>query len=154
NANTYTGATNVNAGTLTGANNSAVGNNSAVTVASGATLAVQGAAGPGLPGAYYNETPQTTFFTDLPTINAHFATLTPALTSNSLAAGPNFDFQTNGSGFPAPYNAGGGNSEVVWRGEFSAATSGTYLFGTSSDDGSMLFIDGTTVVNNNFFQGV
>ena len=30
---------------------------------------------------------------------------------------------------------------------------GTYTFNTSSDDGSMLFIDGTEVVNNNFSQG-
>jgi hypothetical protein len=33
------------------------------------------------------------------------------------------------------------------------ATAGTYTFNTSSDDGSLLFIDGQLVVNNNFAQG-
>jgi hypothetical protein len=32
------------------------------------------------------------------------------------------------------------------------ATAGTYTFGTTSDDGSILFIDGAKVVDNNFLQ--
>ncbi len=33
------------------------------------------------------------------------------------------------------------------------AADGTYNFNTSSDDGSLLFIDGQLVVNNNYYQG-
>jgi hypothetical protein len=35
----------------------------------------------------------------------------------------------------------------------NVSTAGTYTFSTASDDGSLLFIDGNLVVNNNFFQG-
>ena len=39
------------------------------------------------------------------------------------------------------------------QGYIVAPVAGNYTFGTSSDDGSMLFLDGQTVVNNNFYQG-
>jgi uncharacterized protein YaiE (UPF0345 family) len=35
----------------------------------------------------------------------------------------------------------------------NVATAGTYTFNTTSDDGSLLFVDGQLVVNNNEFQG-
>jgi hypothetical protein len=35
----------------------------------------------------------------------------------------------------------------------TVATAGSYTFNTTSDDGSILFIDGTEVVNNNYSQG-
>ena len=35
----------------------------------------------------------------------------------------------------------------------SVASAGDYTFNTSSDDGSLLYIDGQLVVNNNFYQG-
>ena len=38
-------------------------------------------------------------------------------------------------------------------GKVNIATSGLYTFGTTSDDGSMLFLDGQTVVSNNFTRG-
>ena len=40
------------------------------------------------------------------------------------------------------------------RGVIVAATAGDYRFKTSSDDGSMLYVDGATVVNNDGIQGV
>ncbi|MFO1523042.1 MAG: PA14 domain-containing protein [Kiritimatiellia bacterium] len=39
-------------------------------------------------------------------------------------------------------------------GTYTAPSDGSYTFFTSSDDGSMLWIDGQLVVNNNFAQGV
>jgi autotransporter-associated beta strand protein len=64
------------------------------------------------------------------------------------------NFGGDGFGFPAPYNSGGANFESFYSGKVDIATPGTYTFNTSSDDGSMLFIDGQVVVQNNFFQGV
>ncbi|MEI6235469.1 MAG: C25 family cysteine peptidase [Planctomycetota bacterium] len=149
----YTGKSEVNQGVLRfgGQMGTAV-----VNVAGGATL--QAFAVAGLAGSYYNVAPNSANFVDLTTLNAHFATLTPFLTQSSSAIGVNFDFGAGGANFPPPYNAngvgGGGNFEVVWRGKILIPSTGTYSFGTFSDDGSMVFIDGATVVNNNFFQGV
>ncbi len=40
-----------------------------------------------------------------------------------------------------------------FKGSIYIPKDGTYNFGTTSDDGSMIFIDGNTVVDNNFYQG-
>jgi len=40
-----------------------------------------------------------------------------------------------------------------WSGFIKIPAAGTYTFFTTSDDGSLLYIDGTLVVNNNFCQG-
>jgi hypothetical protein len=39
-------------------------------------------------------------------------------------------------------------------GRINIPTDGNYTFSTRSDDGSMLYIDGQTVVSNNFYQGL
>jgi hypothetical protein len=70
-----------------------------------------------------------------------------------------------GSFFSADINFGSSNSQWDPFGltnnfgaditaKIRVATAGTYTFNTSSDDGSLLFIDGQLVVNNNFAQGV
>ncbi|MFO0808714.1 MAG: PA14 domain-containing protein [Gemmataceae bacterium] len=41
-----------------------------------------------------------------------------------------------------------------WSGVLNIATAGNYVFGTRSDDGSLIFIDGNQVANNNFYQGM
>jgi autotransporter-associated beta strand protein len=46
------------------------------------------------------------------------------------------------------------NIQSRFEGQFFAPVSGTYEFGTTSDDGSILFIDGVSVVYNNRFQGM
>ena len=33
-------------------------------------------------------------------------------------------------------------------------TTGNYIFGTRSDDGSLIYVDGNQVANNNFYQGM
>ena len=40
-----------------------------------------------------------------------------------------------------------------WRGHFNADTQGFYTFSTTSDDGSMLYIDGAVVVDNDGLHG-
>jgi autotransporter-associated beta strand protein len=158
-ANDYSGATQINSGTISVASNTALGVGSAVTVTAGATVNVQNilVSGVGLMGSYYNvSSPSGTNFASLSALNSHISTLTPALVSLSSIAGLNntFDFGGDGSAFPAPYNSGATNFEAVYTGNFTAPTTGLYTFVTGSDDGSMIFIDGQTVVNNNFSQGV
>ena len=110
--------------------------------------------GAGLIGEYYNILPNSQDFTTLAALNASLAGQTPALVASSALAGATFQFEFNGSNFPAPYDSGANNLEVRWTGKFYAATAGVYNFDTGSDDGSMIFIDGQTVVDNNYFQGV
>ena len=42
----------------------------------------------------------------------------------------------------------------LWTGYINVPEAATYRFTTRSDDGSVLFIDGTRIVNNNYFQGM
>ena len=62
-------------------------------------------------------------------------------------------------GDPAYYNLAGGNDNVEarWYGDILIPGTGTLPvpvnFATTSDDGSMLYIDGNAVVSNNNFQG-
>ena len=129
-----------------------------VSVSNGAKLAVPPATA-GLPGRYYNVTPQnlgglSPNFSTLAAFESAIAALTPAIVVSSTAAGTNFDFGSNGAAFPAPYNSGATNFEVEWVGQYLAPTTGIYTFDTGSDDGSILYIDGQSVVANNYFQGV
>jgi hypothetical protein len=42
---------------------------------------------------------------------------------------------------------------ATWRGRFSVNAPGAYTFCTTSDDGSSLFIDGETIVDNGGLHG-
>ncbi len=150
-ASTYSGGTSVEGGTLIpGAGGLASGE---VTLAAGATLATTSASSTGLAALYYNSAAidQASIAT-LPALLAHFGANTPAPTLVNTASSMNF--ANNGSGFPPPYNSGALNFEAFYSGKINIATPGTYTFNTSSDDGSMLFIDGQAVVANNLFQPV
>jgi autotransporter-associated beta strand protein len=161
-ANSYSGPTTISQGTVNAENNTALGTG-AVTVSAGAALRIPTlGTSPGLLGQYYNITPANVGnsnpnFASLAALTSHLNGLTPAVTSVAPPTGfsaTTFDFNTTGSGFPSPYTSGATNFEVRWTGIFTAPVAGSYTFDTASDDGSMLFIDGQTVVNNNFFQGV
>lgn len=148
----YAGPTTVAQGTLTLDGASLA---SPVHVAAGGTLALAGATS-GLRGEYYNTgaAVDLTNYASLAALNAHLAGQTPALVANSAAGGANFDFGSAGGSFPAPYNAAGTEYfESRYVGRYLAPTNGTYTFGTASDDSSMVFVDGTVVVNNNYLQG-
>ena len=158
-ASSYTGTTLISAGTVNAYTNTPLGANSDITVATGATLNTLGTfdVGGGLQGQYYNITPSSSNFVSLTALNNSLAGQTPALIalSSTTSLNNSFDFGTNGSAFPAPYNSTTAtNFEAVFTGQFNAPTAGSYTFDTGSDDGSMIFIDGNVVVNNNFVQPV
>ncbi|MBS0658413.1 MAG: autotransporter-associated beta strand repeat-containing protein [Verrucomicrobia bacterium] len=119
--------------------------------ASGATL--QLAAGSGLPGQYVTlaDPPDTSDFASLSALQAFFAARTPSLYANAASGGA-MSFGSTGSAFPPPYVDAAGRFAARWVSRFQAATTGTYTFTLLSDDGSMLWIDGQLVVNNNFVQ--
>jgi hypothetical protein len=73
-----------------------------------------------------------------------FSTATPAGTF----AVPNIDFGTNWS----PNGLQNFFGADIFA-NVNVSTAGSYTFSTTSDDGSLLFVDGQLVVNNNFFQG-
>ncbi len=148
--NTFTGPVQVGAGVLALSGTTLT---APVNVAAGTTLRATG--GAGLVGQYNAWTGSGGGnFNTLSALNSRFSSLTPALQYNgSTDASGNFDFATNGSKFPAPYNVST-TFEGRWIGTYTAPTDGSYTFFTASDDGSMLWIDGQLVVNNNFAQGV
>jgi autotransporter-associated beta strand protein len=148
--NTYTGGTTITGGTIiAGAGGLGKG---AVTLASGATLATTSTSSTGLAALYYNNTVSQANIASLPALLAHFGANNPAPALVQTATSMNF--AGDGSGFPAPYNSGATGFEAFYSGKVNIATAGTYTFNTSSDDGSMLFIDGVAVVANNFDQPV
>ena len=104
----------------------------------------------GLAGQYFNIAPARANFDTLESLQAHVSGLSPTLSTITSS----LNFADTGSGFPAPYNAGTNNFESYYSGKLKLSVGGAYTFNTSSDDGSMLWIDGNVVVNNNFFQPV
>jgi autotransporter-associated beta strand protein len=68
----------------------------------------------------------------------------------------NVNFNNTNFGTAAPFSAYGStltdNITARWSGYISLPT-GVTTFATNSDDGSVLYIDGVRVVNNNLFQG-
>ena len=103
-ASTYTGPTQISAGTVNAYTNTPLGVNSDVTVATGATLNVLGTyvVGAGLQGQYYNITPTSSNFDSLTALNNSLAGKTPALTalSSTTSLNNSFDFGTTGIRFP------------------------------------------------------
>ena len=148
---TYNGVTTVSNGSLVLDRSNLPG---AVKVSAGGTLRLSNPSG--LTGTYYNASlADNSVYNTLSGLNTYLATLTPdATTHNSKEAGSFLDMGSDGHYFPAPYTTGATNFQVEWTGTFHAATAGTYNFATASDDGSMLFLDGNPVVNNNGWQGV
>ncbi len=118
----------------------------------------------GLVGSYYNTTPANTNnsnpnFASLAALTTHLTSLgapatTAITTTGSITA---LDFSNNNATTTPPFASQGfassTNYEASLAGEINITTPGSYTFTTTSDDGSVLFIDGNLVVNNNFFQG-
>ena len=149
-ANAYSGGTTINGGTLIPRSGGVA--KGVVTLASGATLATTSETSTGLAALYYNNGIDQANIASLSALLAHFGANSP--TPSLVQTAPSMNFGGTGSGFPAPYNSGAGNFEAFYSGKLNIATTGTYTFNTSSDDGSMLFIDGQGVVANNVFQPV
>ena len=78
------------------------------------------------------------------------------------AASPTWGFATaaganninNGLGFSTQGWTSKTQYSARWDGELIIPTTGSYTFALNSDDGSMLFIDGNTVVSDNNYQGM
>lgn len=115
------------------------------------------AASQGLLGRYYDIAGFTNrYFTVLSDYEDYLSTKSISLiASSALNNKTDLNFGTDGGGFAAPYNTKTRtNFQVIWRGSIIIPQTGTYTFYTASDDGSMLFINGIPVVNNNYYQGV
>ncbi len=120
---------------------------------------------PGLVGTYFNITAATNLIEPAaPSNPAWLGNQTPAAIAQLIGPIDFNDIAGNGFadsvGNPAYYNLGNGNNnnvEARWYGYITIPGSGTTPvpidFATISDDGSMLYIDGNTVVSNNAFQG-
>jgi hypothetical protein len=127
----------------------------------------QASAPGGLMGRYYHIAPaaNTTLLDPLSSLEA-FVPATAVLT-------PRIDFGSGTDALPGdgsvldrggnggnPYQGIGAllpatdNLAALWDGFISVPETATYRFTTRSDDGSVLWIDGQLVVNNNFFQGM
>ena len=88
-------------------------------------------------------------------LNNSLAGLTPTISALTVGTvSGNFDFGSTGTNFPGKYAGTGNAFEARYIGQINIPTTGTYTFDTASDDGSMLWIDGNTVVNNNYDQGI
>ncbi len=148
---------------------------SAGVALSGGNLTLQGSAGTsGLTGKFFNNSAlpnvnnQDTDYSTLTAMNSHWNSVTPTTTIASTTTGGkvDFNFSTNAYGNNAPFNSTGAttaaygfgstqNYELRFDGFFIATIAGTYTFATTSDDGSVLFLDGADapLVNNNAYQG-
>ena len=84
--------------------------------------------------------------------SANFAAWTP--TVEHAEHNPDIDFENDDAfvrdidGFTAT-----DNYLMRWRGHFNAEDQGYYSFSTTSDDGSMLYIDGNVIVDNDGLHG-
>ena len=119
----------------------------------------------GLIGTYFNlPAAQDLIQPADPSNPAWLGNQTPAVTAQLVGPIDFPDIADNGfadsAGDPAYYDLGPGNNnnvEARWYGYITIPGTGTapvpINFATTSDDGSMLYIDGNAVVNNNNFQG-
>ena len=118
----------------------------------------------GLIGTYFNlPAAQDLIQPADPSNSAWLGNQTPAVTAPLIGPIDFPDIADNGfadsAGDTAYYNLGGGNNnnvEARWYGDIMIPGTGTapvpINFATTSDDGSMLYIDGSAVVNNNNSQ--
>ena len=118
----------------------------------------------GLTGTYFNlPAAQDLIQPALTSNSAWLGNQTPAVTAQLVGPIDFPDIADNGFadsvGDPAYYNLGAGNNNNVegrWYGYITIPGTGTAPvpidFATTSDDGSMLYIDGNVVVDNNNFQ--
>ena len=144
-----------------------------VNVATGATLGMTGgSSGGGLLAQFYQDNNAVTgspaggnyaggYAFTLSAYNAILNALTPNTVASTSGNGNltlNFPDGTYGNGpfgkiipSTASYTQ---YYDVRMSGYFTVPTTGTYYLRTGSDDGSMVWLNGTEVVNNNYYQGV
>lgn len=174
--NTFTGGITVNGGVLelgksSGLTGAAAG--SGVVTLAGGTLQFSN---PGLQGRFYdlgapNVNNSNPNFDSFEAMNRWIASLTPKVVKNTatdMDGNPvvSLSFNPASTDDPAPEAEdsvermfrlyGFNNADNIvshMAGKITIEKEGSYTFGTTSDDGSVIYIDGQLVVNNNFFQG-
>ena len=181
--NTYSGGSTVKGGATLAAGPSAFGatpiGTGSVTL-SGGTLALNGVSnGSGLVANLYfqptgglNPGTSDTTYNSLSTMAARFGGQTPNVSVATTTGGKtNLDFSNTGYSGGPMFNAAGATTaaygfapnfdvETTFTGYVNIAAAGSYTFSTTSDDGSVLFIDGgdgtgpngVPAVNNNLYQ--
>jgi len=112
-------------------------------------------------------------YNSLSTMAARFGGQTPDVSVATTTGGKaNLDFSNNGYGGGPMFNAVGATTaaygfspnfdvQTTFTGYVNISTTGSYTFSTTSDDGSVLFIDGgdgsgpngLPAVSNNMYQG-
>ena len=140
----------VEAGVLALARSQRVGR---VEMAGGALRVAGGQ--PGLTGRYYLSVTDVSpaNLASLEAIAAFEATHVPDLVASSFATfGETFHSGQNGEKFPRDYRWKD-FYVVIWRGYFVAPEAGDWTFALQSDDGSVLYLDGEKVVDNNSDHG-
>lgn len=140
----------VEAGVLALARSQRVGR---VEMAGGALRVAGGQ--PGLTGRYYSSVTDVSpaNLDSLEAIAAFEAARVPDLVASSFATfGETFHSGQNGEKFPRDYRWKD-FYVVIWRGYFVAPEAGDWTFALQSDDGSVLYLDGEKVVDNNSDHG-
>lgn len=140
----------VEAGVLALARSQRVGR---VEMAGGALRVAGGQ--PGLTGRYYLSVTDVSpaNLASLEAIAAFEAARVPDLVASSFATfGETFHSGQNGEKFPRDYRWKD-FYVVIWRGYFVAPEAGDWTFALQSDDGSVLYLDGEKVVDNNSDHG-
>ena len=140
----------VEAGVLALARSQRVGR---VEMAGGALRVAGGQ--PGLTGRYYLSVTDVSpaNLASLEAIEAFEAAHVPDLVASSFATfGETFHSGQNGEKFPGNYRWKD-FYVVIWRGYFVAPETGDWTFALQSDDGSVLYLDGKKVVDNNSDHG-
>ena len=134
-----------------------------LTIEAGTTLEVVPS---GLWGKYYdiatwNTDTISNAFLSIESAEAYLALQTLSLTASTWQQGDVVDFGRNDQGgafFPGKYNSLTGtrttNFAVKWRGKIRITEPGLYTFATTSDDHTMLFINGALIVDNNGNHGM
>ncbi len=110
---------------------------------------------PGLTGRYYLSVTDVSpaNLASLEAIAAFEAARVPDLVASSFATfGETFHSGQNGEKFPRDYRWKD-FYVVIWRGYFVAPEAGDWTFALQSDDGSVLYLDGEKVVDNNSDHG-
>lgn len=110
---------------------------------------------PGLTGRYYSSVTDVSpaNLDSLEAIAAFEAARVPDLVASSFATfGETFHSGQNGEKFPRDYRWKD-FYVVIWRGYFVAPEAGDWTFALQSDDGSVLYLDGEKVVDNNSDHG-
>lgn len=146
----FSGGTLVSAGTLVGGGRGL--GSGAVDVGPTGILSVGTTGNTGLASLYFNSAPADNggfdaAYNTLSSLRGRIGSLNPA----TVITTPVMNINNGGATIPA--GVGPDFYQGYYSGMINITNAGSYTFATGSDDGSMVWIDGQLIVNNNHFQG-